>query len=244
MPATRHLARHARPLEDLRVIKRRFGTTVNDVLLSASASALRGLLEDRDEPLCDIKAMVPVSVEDLDDRWGNRIAFLFLGLPCAEADPVWRLRDIHVAMRARKRDREPEAADAILGALALAPRPLRRLASRALASPYVSNLTISNIPGPRVPLYASGGRVESIYPVIPIHDRHALSIGVMTYDRGAYFACYADPRALPGVGRLADALEDAVAELETGSPRTRSTPPGPRRGQLRRHDLHLVEQFA
>ena len=50
MQAARHLACHTRPLDDLKLIKQRFGTTINDVLLSASAGALRGLLEHRQEP--------------------------------------------------------------------------------------------------------------------------------------------------------------------------------------------------
>ena len=91
MSPLRHLATHSRPMEDLKVIKRRFGTTVNDILLSASAGALGALGE-----VSDIKAMVPVSVEAPDERWGNRIAFVFLELPCGEEDPVWRLRDVHV----------------------------------------------------------------------------------------------------------------------------------------------------
>jgi diacylglycerol O-acyltransferase len=213
MPPARHLARHERPLEDLRAIKRRFGTTVNDVLLSASAAALRGLLAERGEPLCEIKAMVPVSVEDLDDRWGNRIAFLFLALPCAEDDPVWRLRDIHVAMRSRKRDREPEAADAILGALSLAPRPVRRLASRALASPYVSNLTISNIPGPRIPLYLVGCPVERAYPVVPLTDGHGISIGMTTVADRACFGVYAQADLAADADRLARGIDQAIDEL-------------------------------
>ncbi len=213
MSARRHLARCARPLEDLRVIRRRFGTTVNDVLLAASAAALRGMQEERGETLVDIKAMVPVSVEDPDERWGNRIAFLFLGLPCAEADPVWRLRDIHVAMRTRKQDGEPEAADAVLGALALAPRPVRRLASRALASPYISNLTISNIPGPRMPLYLLGCEVEHAYPVVPLTDGHGISIGMTTVSDRACVGVYAQAELAAEADRLAAGIDAAIDEL-------------------------------
>ncbi|MEA2297085.1 MAG: diacylglycerol O-acyltransferase / wax synthase [Solirubrobacteraceae bacterium] len=213
MSARRHLARAARPLEDLRIIKRRFGTTVNDVLLSASAGALRGLLEERGERLRDVKAMVPVSVENLDERWGNRIAFLFLGLPCVEADPVWRLRDIHVAMRSRKRDGEPEGADAVLGALALAPRPVRRLASRALASPYVSNLTVSNIPGPRMPVYLMGCEVEHAYPVVPLTDGHGISIGMTTVGDRACFGVYAQAELAADADRLARGIDEEIDEL-------------------------------
>lgn len=50
-----------------------------------------------------IEAMVSVSVGETDREWGNQIAFLFLSLPCEEPDPLWRLRDVHVAMRERKR---------------------------------------------------------------------------------------------------------------------------------------------
>jgi len=213
MSAERHLARYARPLDDLRVIKQRFGTTVNDVLLSASAGALRVLAQDRGEPLLDIKAMVPVSVEDLDDRWGNRIAFLFLGLPCAEPDPVWRLRDIHVAMRSRKREGEPEGADAVLSAVSLAPRAVRRLASRALASPYISNLTISNIPGPRMPLYLMGCAVADAYPVVPLTDGHGISIGMTTVGDQACFGVYAQAELAADAQRLVRGIAEAIDEL-------------------------------
>ncbi|MGI8803461.1 MAG: wax ester/triacylglycerol synthase family O-acyltransferase [Solirubrobacteraceae bacterium] len=230
MSSRRHLARLERPLEDLRIIKRRFDTTVNDVLLTASAGALRGLMEDRGEPLLDIKAMVPVSVEALDEKWGNRIAFLFLGLPCEEADPVWRLRDIHVLMRARKREGEPQAADAVLGTLSLAPRPIRRLASRALASPYVSNLTISNIPGPRVPLYLMGCPLEYGYPVVPLTDGHGISIGMTTVADRACFGVYAQTELAADADRLVRGIDEEIDELLARCDESPRRPaPGPAR---------------
>ncbi|MEY2517234.1 MAG: diacylglycerol O-acyltransferase / wax synthase, partial [bacterium] len=191
MSSMRHLAWHSRPLEDLRIIKRRFGTTVNDILLSASAGALRALhVEDAEQPH-DVKAMVPVSVQAPDAEWGNRIAFMFLELPCAEADPVWRLREIHVAMRERKREGEPQGADAVLEALSFAPRRVRRLASKLLASPRLSNLTISNIPGPNVPLYLMGCEVERAIPIVPLTDGQGISIGLTTIHERACFGFFA-----------------------------------------------------
>jgi WS/DGAT/MGAT family acyltransferase len=213
MAVTRHLARRARPLEDLRVIKRRFGATVNDVLLSASAGALRRLMEERGEPVVEVKAMVPVSVGDLDERWGNRIAFLFLGLPCPEPDPVWRLRDVHVGMRDRKRGGEPEGADTMLSALSLAPRPVRRLASRALASSFVSNLTISNIPGPRVPVYLLGCPIEDAYPVVPLTGGHGISIGMTSVGDRACFGVYAQTELAEDAERVAGGIDEAIDEL-------------------------------
>ncbi|MDQ3722337.1 MAG: WSD1 family O-acyltransferase, partial [Actinomycetota bacterium] len=197
-----------RPMEDLKVIKRRFGTTVNDVLLAVSAGALGALGEEG-----DIKAMVPVSVEALDERWGNRIAFVFLELPCSEADPVWRLRDVHVAMRSRKQAGVPEGADTVLGALALAPRALRRVASRVIASPQLSNLTISNIPGPQFPLYLMGCEVKHAYPVVPLTDRHRLSIGMTSIHERACFGVYAHGELADDADRIAAGIASGLDEL-------------------------------
>jgi diacylglycerol O-acyltransferase / wax synthase len=218
MAAARHLACHARPLEDLKLIRRRFGTTVNDVLLSASAGAVRGLLEHRGEPLHDVKAMVPVSIEDgaharSGEQWGNGIAFLFLVLPCEEIDPVWRLREIHVAMRERKRAGEPEGSGAVLDALGYAPRTLRRAVSRALASPQVSNLTISNIPGPQMPLYLMGCEVTRAYPAVPLTYGHGISIGMSTVAGQACFGVYAQAELADDAELIAHGIDRGIEEL-------------------------------
>ena len=213
MSSRRHLAFVSRPLEDLKIIKRRFGTTINDVLLAASAGALRTLQREQgDEPM-DVKAMVPVSVGETDEEWGNRIAFLFLSLPCREADPLWRLRDVHVAMRQLKQEGEPEGADAILGALSYAPRPVRRVASQVLASPFVSNLTVSNIPGPQVPLYLMGCRAERAYPVVPLTAGHGISIGMTTVEGRACFGVYAQAGLSEDAERLGRGIDAAIDEL-------------------------------
>jgi WS/DGAT/MGAT family acyltransferase len=213
MSSMRHLAWHSRPMEDLRIIKRHFGTTVNDVLLSASAGALRALHEDSAEAPHDVKAMVPVSVQAPGAGWGNRIAFLFLELPCAEADPVWRLREIHVAMRERKREGEPQGADAVLQGLSFTPRRVRRMASKLLASPRLSNLTISNIPGPSVPLYLMGCEVERAYPIVPLTDGHGISIGMTTIHERACFGIYAQAELAHDADRIARGIDEALDEL-------------------------------
>ena len=221
MSPMRHLACHSRSLEDIKTIKRRLDTTVNDVLLTATAGALRELAQERGEPLREIKAMVPVSVEAPSERWGNRIAFLFLELPTAEADPVWRLREIHVAMRDRKREREPEAVDAIFSAVSYAPRAVRRVASRLLASPRLSNLTVSNIPGPQVPLYLMGCEAKRAYPVVPLTDGHGISIGMTTIQDQACFGIYAQAELAKDAQRLArgiDAEIDALLARSEQSP--------------------------
>jgi diacylglycerol O-acyltransferase / wax synthase len=94
------------------------------------------------------------------------------------------------------------------------PAPLRAQIARAAASPRVYNLVISNVKGPPVPLFAAGALVREIYPVIPLSDGHALSLGVLTYDGFAHFAWHADPEALPSARRLPGLVSAAVRELE------------------------------
>ena len=226
MSARRHLACERRSLRDLKTIKQRFGTTINDVLLAATAGALRSLAHEHGEPLRTIKAQVPVSVAAPDERWGNRLAFLFVALPTLEADPVWRLRDIHVAMRDRKQAREPETVDAIFNVVSRAPRQVRRLASRVIASPLLSNLTVSNIPGPQVPLFLMGCEAQEAYPVVPLTDRHGISVGMTTVQDAACFGVYAQAELAADAEVLARCIGEEIDALLARSELPGAVPEG------------------
>ena len=210
----RHLATARRPLDDLRAIRRAHDVTVNDVLLAAVAGALRRHALRRDERPIDLKAMVPVNVRAEDaGELGNRITFMFVELPASRPEPLDRLDRVSVATRSRKESGLPEDADAAMQALAHAPRPVQKVAAHALASPRVYNLVVSNIPGPRVPMYLRGCRLRDAYPVVPLSERHALSIGMTTIGDQACFGLYADPETLPDADALARDLDAALDEL-------------------------------
>jgi diacylglycerol O-acyltransferase / wax synthase len=216
----RHLARVARPLDDLLRIKTRFGTKLNDVVLAVCAGGVRGFLGEHGERPVRLKAMVPVSVRGEGDELGNRISFMFIGLPCEEPHPVQRLRHIHAVTAARKRSGEPSGADTVLNVIGLAPTLLQRAFTRLVASPRTFNLVVSNIPGPRAPLWMRGCELREAYPVVPLADQHALSIGFTTVRDGAYFGLYADRESLPDVdalGRHVDAATDELLGLATRS---------------------------
>lgn len=211
----RHLARLERPVADLIRVKRAFGVKLNDVVLAACAGGVRDLLRRHGERPVRLKTMVPVNVrgEAPAGELGNQISFMFVDLPCDEPDPLRRLREIHMATSERKRGGEPEGAADVVRSLALVPGPLQRVISRLVASPRAFNLTVSNIPGPREPLYMLGCRLTEAYPVVPIADGHAVSIGVTTVGDGAYFGVYADPAALPDADALAASIDRSIDEL-------------------------------
>src|SRR5205085_6325908 len=161
-----------------------------------------------------LKAMVPVSVRSDDGgELGNRISFAFIELPCDEPDPERRLERVQRAMGECKAGGEPEGGDVLLGALEYAPRPIQHIAAHLVASPRAFNLVVSNIPGPPQPLYMRGCLLQEAYPVVPLADDHAVSVGMNTVAGEACFGVYADAETVPDADALARAIAECVDEL-------------------------------
>ncbi len=211
----RHLATARRPLGDLRRVKRGFDATVNDVLLAAAAGGVRRFLDQQGRAAPALKAMVPVSMraQRTQADLGNEISFVFVDLPCDEPDPRRRLHAVKASVGACKRAGVPEGADLLLRAAGYAPRLLQKTLAHLMAAPSTFNLVVSNIPGPREPMYLLGCELEAAYPVVPIADRHALSIGMTTVKDEACFGIYADRESLPDADMLAHCLDASLDEL-------------------------------
>ena len=212
----RTLSSLRRPLDDLRTVKRRHGGTVNDVVLAACAGALRSFAIEQGAPVRPLKAMVPVNVraeDDGGDGLGNRISFVFVELPCDEPDARRRFERTREAMGTRKVQGDPERTDTLLEAVGRAPMPVQRVVSQAMSSPRMFNLVVSNIPGPPGTLYMKGCELLEAFPVVPLAERHSLSIGMLTVQGDACFGLYTDRSALPGADRLPAHLDAALEEL-------------------------------
>jgi diacylglycerol O-acyltransferase len=210
----RHHVRVTRSLDDVRMLRRRFGVTPNDVVLATCAGALRRFAWRRGEAPQGLKVMVPADVRGADDaEGGNRISFVFIDLPCDEPDPVARLQAVHRATSQRGRDGAAEDLDAAFRALSLAPGPVQRTLAHAFAHPRMSNLTISSVPGPAVPRYLYGCRLREVHSAVPLSERHALSIGVVIVAGRVCFGIYADAETLPDADALGEDLDAAFEEL-------------------------------
>lgn len=209
----RHLGTGSRPLEDLREIRRRFDVTINDVLLAAACGAMRTYLAERGEEPGRLKTMVPVNVRSDGEGGpaGNRISFMFVDLPCEEPDPVRRLERLAAETSDRKQDGRAEAAETILDGIGRIPNFLRGVVARLAAGPRTFDLTVSNIPGPAAPMYMRGCRLQAAYPVVPIPDRRALSIGMTSIGERACFGLYADRELVPDVVEITERID---AELD------------------------------
>ena len=207
--------RHQARLDDFKRVKQRFETTINDVVLAASSGGMRRYLTRHGEQPTKLKVMVPVNVRDGNGNGdlGNHISFLFVHLPCDEPDPVRRLLGIHATMSDRKRAGEPQGGDSVMKMVSYAPHRIQHIVSRLVSSPRTFNLVVSNIPGPREPLYMLGCELEEAYPVVPLAESHAVSIGITTIKDGAYFGVYADRESLPDARGLVRDIDTSIDEL-------------------------------
>ncbi|HTX09241.1 MAG TPA: wax ester/triacylglycerol synthase family O-acyltransferase [Solirubrobacteraceae bacterium] len=215
--STRRFAVLSRPLADFKAIRRGFGGSLNDAVLAVCTSGLRRLLIERDEqlPSRGLRAMVPMNVRQSSERLmlGNRISSLFVELPVATADPYERHRRIVAATERLKSSGAATGAAAILDLAALAPPVLHAGLARSLYATRLFNVTITNVPGPQIPLYALGARLREVHPVVPLAAAHSVGIAIFSYDGLVTFGVIADSDSTPDIDVLARGIEEGIEEL-------------------------------
>jgi diacylglycerol O-acyltransferase len=166
------------------------GATVNDVVITVCGGALRRYLEERDElPSTSLVASVPVSVRETSRKTGgsNKVSTIFSRLGTDIEDPLERLRQVSEGNTNAKAHHKTIPADTLQDwAEFAAPRTfglaVRMVSSLKLADsgPVIHNLVISNVPGPPVPLFFMGARIQGLYPLGPIFHGAGLNITVMS----------------------------------------------------------------
>ena len=204
-------------LDDVKEIKNALGGTVNDVVLAASAGGLRRLMVGRGEELpgAGLRAMVPVNVRAAEERLklGNRISSLFVHLPVAEPDALRRYQLTVAEAEALKAGDQARGSEALMSLTSMAPPALHSFLARSLFASRLFNVTITNVPGVPVPLYAFGARLDEVYPLVPIAVDHAIGIAVVSYSGRVFFGLNADDRAVPDLRELRNGIAETLVEL-------------------------------
>ena len=209
-------------LDDVKLVKNHFDMTVNDVVMALTASALRRWLLDHDAlPTSPLVAAVPVSIRGDDEQGekGNQVSVMMAELPTHIADPAERLSFMRDAMHDAKRHFDAVPATLLQDLANAIPTALSGLATRAffkLATMpgALFNLFVSNVPGPQLPLYIAGARVEGIYPVSAITDMTGgLNITLFSYNGALDFGLIACREMLPDVWNLISYLQEAMDEM-------------------------------
>lgn len=211
------------PLDEVRLVSRCFGGTVNDTVLAAVAGALRRLLAERGERLDDpLVAMVPMSVRDGADHgsFGNRVSAMLVSLATSVADPVERLTTIAAGTRLAKEQAHVLSEELVRGWAQLAFPALSARVARLAGNlrlfdhvPPLFNVVVSNVVGPNFPLWCAGSRMVALYPFGPIVEGVGVNVTVASYEGVLYAGILGCRDLVPEVGHLGDHLADAFAEL-------------------------------
>ncbi|HYL57515.1 MAG TPA: wax ester/triacylglycerol synthase family O-acyltransferase [Candidatus Acidoferrales bacterium] len=207
-------------LADVKRVKNALGGTVNDVVLATVAGAVGAFLRRRGigpEAIAalDFRAMVPVSMRGTADRGtlGNRIASWAARLPIAEADPRRRLAAVRAVTADLKQSRQAMGAEVLARVSEWTVPTLLSLAMRLAARARSFNLTVTNVPGPQIPLYLLGCAMKAAYPLGPLFEHQALNIALLSYDGALHWGFNADYDALPDLRDLVDSIHASFEEL-------------------------------
>ena len=211
------------PLGEVKAIGKLHGASVNDMVLWLCSSALRDYLtESRELPPKTLVAGVPISLwPEGDTSANNQVSGTVIDLATQVKDPLQRLAHIMAGTRSMK---------AQMGSFgSLIPTDFPSLGSpwllSGLASLYgrsrladrirIANVTISNVPGPQVPLYLAGAQMAGLYPLSIVVHGVALNITVQSYRGQLCFGLIACRRAVPDVQELASQLKRAMDALRS-----------------------------
>jgi WS/DGAT/MGAT family acyltransferase len=221
--AERSYACRSLSLLKMKAIKKALHITVNDVLLTISAGALRSyLLEKNELPERALKAAVPVSVRARANRadGGNRLTMLSTDLPTHLADPLARAAAVAINTAHLKTSQRAVPAKVLMDWMEL-PAPALMGSAARLYESFINrdllqppfNLVLSNVPGPPVPLYLAGAPLLANYPIsIPYHGL-AFNLTVLSYCNQLDVGLTAHRGAVPDIEHLMDLLDNSLEEL-------------------------------
>jgi diacylglycerol O-acyltransferase / wax synthase len=221
-PITQHrrVAFRSVDLDRVKAVKNAFGVSVNDVVMAMCAGALRRWLSEHQAlPAVPLIAMIPVSVRDPASQGtlGNKVSAMLAALPTQVDDPGRRVQIVHAATKIAKAQQAAIPQGLVDQISDFAPPALTARAARVVFAtgllhrlpPF--NLTISNVPGPNVPVYLCGAKLLAHYPVSVVTDGQGLNITLVGYLGQLHFGLVCCRELAPDVDTLAGFL---VAELD------------------------------
>lgn len=203
-------------LDRVKVLAKKLGGTVNDVLLAALAEALSRYLREHGDRVGHIRTLVPVNLRPVDrpipTSLGNRFGLVFLELPVEHLPARQRFAEVKARMDALKRSTEPAVTHAILSAVGLSPVQVERLVVDVFGAKV--SLITTNVPGPKDPLALGGCTVDRILFWVPQSGAVALGVSLFSYAGRVAWGVSADAGRVREPERIVEGFLEALEELE------------------------------
>jgi WS/DGAT/MGAT family acyltransferase len=205
-------------LGQIRELRKAAGGTLNDVVLATAAGAFaRYLSRDRGVRLEDVsfRVMTPVSVRSDDQKGtlGNRVSAWMVDLPLADPDPMSRLETIRRQTEHLKETKQALGAETLTQVTEWTGSALLSIGARLMTFGTPFNTVITNVPGPRTPLYLLESRLLEIHPHVPIMGTLGLGIALFSHEGTLSWGYTGDWDLVPDLHALVVATEKSFAEL-------------------------------
>ena len=189
----------------------KLGGSINDVFVTAIASALGRYHERAGSVVDELRLAMPISTRQRGDRSTNSFVPARVLVPIQPAHDVRTLfGDVHERLELAKRETAVSAAEGLAGLIAGLPTSL--LVTMTRSQTRTIDFGASNLRGSPVPLYLAGARILGSYPLGP-RTGCALSVTMLSYCEDVHIGLNIDPAAITDVAAFMRDVRDAFDDL-------------------------------
>jgi len=188
------------PLEHIKKVGKAISTTtLNDVLVATVTGAMRRYLKTRNTPVneLDLHVAIPVNIRrpGTEFELGNKFSLVFLRLPVYLEDPVLRLKEVKRRMDQLKSSPDPYINFGLLSTIGFLPAKVAQKMAQMFGDKASGVLT--NVPGPKEPLYFAGKRISNLMFWVPRSGMIGLGISIMSYNGNVTIGIACDEGLMP-----------------------------------------------
>ena len=207
----------AMELADVKAVRKAFGGSLNDVVLTVVTGAVRRFLERRGLRVqgLDFRVMAPVSVRSAEESGalGNRVSAWVVPLPLDQDDPREQLAAIAGHTAELKQSKSAVGAEMLTQVAEWTPSQLLALGARNATRLLPFNMVVTNVPGPQIPMFMAGAPMTEVYPHVPLLDNLGLGVALLSYNGKIHWGFSGDWDAVPDLDLFVQDTKDALAEL-------------------------------
>jgi WS/DGAT/MGAT family acyltransferase len=203
------------PLDEVKIMGKALGCSINDVLLAMATGALREYLLAKGDAAdgLEIRAIVPVNLRPSGRgrELGNFFGLVFLELPVGIDHPLERLHEVRRRMHALRDSYQPMIVLGLLHALGNAPKILQEQVAALLARN--ASAVMTNVPGPQRPIYFAGRPIEELDFWVPQSGGIGMGVSILSYNGKIQFGLMTDARLVPDPDRIVKRFEGEFEKL-------------------------------
>ena len=207
------------PLPEVKAIRQKSGTSVNDVILTLVTATIRRYCELHGDRVKGklLRIMVPVNLRanGSASELGNRISVVPVTIPLDIRKPRRLLAAVHKRTEFLKEVHAAELVSLAGGLIGMLPTSMQGMTGPLISQLPVTpfNLVCTNVPGPQVPLYLLGHKMLHCYPYVPVGGEMAVNCAILSYNGMVYFGFSGDAHAAPDLRQMEKLLAESFTEL-------------------------------